>query len=148
MKDPIQFMTAVAAVKEVNVTAFSRHSTNCKPRHDRDYLSCTCPKHAEWSVAGKQKRVSLHTRDRETALSKTREMMNSFALAAKGEVIQPKPDAGKTVEEAIDHYLTTKSASGFGEKYVSQLKTEYKRMEDVLLSEGVLHVAAVRTEHL
>ena len=84
-------LQAIANVKtEINISVYSRHSDGCE--NERAFLNCGCPKWAEYYVAGKQKKVSLKTRDRETAIGKAREMGNSFARAARGEV-QPPPVA-------------------------------------------------------
>src|SRR6185437_15223453 len=114
-------MTMVAReIPQVQVR--SRHDDTCKFRAG-EHIMCACPKFLIWSQNGKLNRQTAQTRDWKEAVKKAEELQAGFERAAAGEP-EPIKNGSKTLDEAVELFLSAKKGKEVTEKHITKLKYE------------------------
>jgi len=92
------------------VTVFTRHSSNCAHKNERDYKRCNCRK---WLyVEGSRKPVSAKTRSWAEAQKKAEELRKQREDEQSGKQPEPDSDQPQTVDEAATLFLENKETEG------------------------------------
>lgn len=107
------------------VSVWTRHFDDCPHRADRNYRRCACPKHLNWSFAGKQFRQSAKTASWEIALRKARAVEQEYQQRELGET--PKKQELVTVETAVTAYLDDKRSQRLKDATLAKLETIFKK---------------------
>ncbi len=107
------------------VTVWTRHYDDCQHRDDRNHRRCSCPKHLNWSFAGKQFRQSVKSTSWEIATRKAGAVDVEYHQRELGE--QPKPREAVTVEQAVSGYLADKRSQQLKEATLKKLETIFKK---------------------
>jgi len=103
------------------ITVFTRHSSSCAHRSDRDYKRCNCRK---WLyVEGSRKPVSAKTRSWAEAQRKAEELRKRREDEQSGK--QHEPDLGpKTVGDAVTLFLENKATEGHSKTWNCVLRRD------------------------
>src|SRR5438552_9471440 len=130
------------------VKVYSRHRTGCKWEGKSERLSCDCPKQLIWHRDGKLNRVSAETCDGEVAEGKARDIENDFERAASGKEVEPEPERGKLLEDAINLFIASKRQTGITEKHIKKLVCELAAFSQFALTRGLVTLRSIRTEDI
>jgi integrase/recombinase XerD len=109
----------------VIVSVWTRHFENCPHRDDRNYRRCCCPKHLNWSFAGRQFRQSAKTKSWEIAARKARSVEQEYHQREFGET--PKKTEPITLEKAVEAYLDDKRSQRLKDTTLTKLETIFKK---------------------
>jgi len=127
------------------ITIFVRHSPGCKYRGDEFEKRCRCPKHLRWTQDRQQHRVSARTRVWAAAEDKKRELEDQLA----GRVPDVKAaEAQRTIQAAIDAFITDKEVQGVTSSVMGKYKRELDRLRDYCESQRVFTLLALTRELL
>src|ERR1700720_3633434 len=99
-----------------SVTVFVRHSEGCKYNGDETWKRCDCRKHLRWSKDGKQHKRSAKTRSWAQAEEEKRKLEEQFKAGAHPTALETSDR--KTLERAIDLFLSDKRSAGRGDAVV------------------------------
>src|SRR5689334_9908988 len=91
------------------IAIFVRHSADCKYVGDEFEKRCHCRKHFRWTQNGKQYRRKAGTRSWAEAEQLKRDLEDQLAGRMPG---PEKPEAGKTMAEAVGLFILDKKAQG------------------------------------
>lgn len=122
---------AVLSVPSIpSIAIFVRHSDECKYQGDESYKGCRCPKHFRYTHDGKQVRQSAKTRFWKTAEERRRQLEASFA--ADVSAVSIVPETKKTIERAIQLFVTDKRSEGLSEQVLKKYERELGRFESFM----------------
>jgi integrase/recombinase XerD len=140
-------MNSVLAVPSIpSITIFVRHSEDCKYRDDESYKSCRCAKHFRYTHDGKQVRQSARTRFWKTAEETRRKLEASFAADVAAVAIQP--ETKKTIERAVEQFVTSKRTSGMSAQVLQKYERELGRFESFMAQRSKFLPHEIKLEDL
>ena len=107
------------------VSVWTRHFEHCDHRADRNYRRCSCPKHLNWTFAGKQFRQSAKTASWEIATRKARLVEAEYHQRELGE--KSKHQEVVTLEKAVAAYLDDKRSQQLKNTTLAKLETIFEK---------------------
>jgi len=131
----------------MHVILYKRHKRACPHRADKHYKRCDCSVWFEWSLKGKQTRISSGSSRWETAARKARLMEKQHDDAELG-LPKPKPELAKAVSEAIALFMDSKRGEDLAANTLYKHKLTLGRLQDFCDREGLLFLNDVRLSHL
>jgi len=111
-----------------SVTVFVRHSGDCKYKGDETWRRCDCRKHLRWSKNGKQHKRSAKTRSWTLAENEKRKLEEQFKAGANPTALETSDR--KTLERAIELFISDKVSSGRGGAVVDKYERELTRFRE------------------
>ena len=128
------------------VTIYVRHSRNCPYHGDEFCKRCKCRKHLRYSLNGRQHRLAVKTRSWAAAeqARRTLEMRIEEGLAGTPTRSQDL----KTVEDAIDSFITAKTGADKSSGTISKYKLTLRRLSDYCARKQIYFIGEIRQEHL
>ena len=130
----------------MHVILYKRHKANCENRDDKTYKRCQCAVWLEWNLNGQQNRKSAKTRSWEQAQKKARLIEIQHEAAELG--ITARPEAAKTVAEAIALFTDSKNGEDLAASTLYKHKLTLSRLETFCDSEGLFFIKDVTLSHL
>jgi integrase/recombinase XerD len=124
----------------MNVTVWTRHSTDCPHADDPNHRRCKCPKHLSWSHNGKQFRKAAKTRSWDNAVKRARAIEVEHEQIAAGE--KPKKYEPASVAHAIEAYLADKRSQNLQEVTLQKLTTIFKKQMLAWCNNNSIHYLA------
>ena len=115
------------------VTIFVRHSADCPRKGDEFHKGCKCRKHLRWTYAGKQYRQSAKTRSWAIAEKVKKQVEAKFDAIAAGKpvgAITVETESRKTLERAIELFITNKKSEGVKDDVQKKYQRELDRLKD------------------
>ena len=104
------------------ITVFTRHSSDCAHKGDRDYKRCNCRK---WLyLEGSRKPVSAKTRSWAAAQEKAEKLRKQREDEQSGNQPEPDSDQPQTVDEAATLFLENKATEGHSKTWNRVLKRD------------------------
>jgi site-specific recombinase XerD len=116
------------------VTIFVRHSNDCRYQGDEFHKGCRCRKHLRWSHGGKQYRQAARTRSWAEAEKTKRQLEERFGAAGSGKVgaVRVEADSRKTIERAIELFVSDKRNQGIGPDVIKKYERELGRLREFM----------------
>jgi integrase/recombinase XerD len=137
---------AMVAREIPQVRVRSRHDDNCKFTAG-EHIMCACPKFFIYSRNGKLIRQTAQTRDWKEAVKKAEELQAGFERAAAGEP-EPIKNGSKTLDEAVELFLSAKKGKEVTAKHIAKLKFELGEFQKFANSKGLVLLSHVQTENV
>jgi integrase len=131
--------------------AFVRHKADCPRRGDEFHKGCKCFKHLRWSHDGKQHRKAAKTRAWSIAEERRREIEDQFKAADPAKPISEvtlESQSRKTIERAIELFLTDKRTQGLDHTADKKYVRELGRLQDFMAKRGRLFPHEIRLDDL
>jgi integrase/recombinase XerD len=134
-----------------SIEIFVRHSADCPRRDDPEYKKCNCPKHLRYTHEGKQRRQSAKTRSWKTAEERRRKLEVQFESADPAKPIgsvQLEAQTAKTMERAIELFLSDKRSQGLKGGVLAKYERELGRFEEFMAKRSKFFPHEIRLEDL
>jgi len=129
------------------ITVFVKHSTDCKDRFEGGaWRRCRCRKYLRWFHDGKQHRQAVKTRSWDAAEDARRELERKFEVGAAPKAVASM--ARKTIEGAIELFLSAKRTDGLNPNCVDKLERELGRFKDFMATRSKLFPTEIDLETL
>jgi integrase/recombinase XerD len=122
----------------MTVTVYTRHSTDCPHKYERNHKGCRCPKWLQYQINGDQKKKSAKTRSWGIATKKARQLETDLELAALGET--PANRKHHRVEEAVGQYQDHKFKPSFNTDSKRRVKAMMRRLQEWCDKRGILYL--------
>lgn len=133
------------------ITIFVRHRTDCPRAGDEFYKACRCSKHLRWSNGGRQHRQSAKTRSWSIAEERRREIEAQFSGADPlhpDEIIRLEAHSGKTIERAVELFLSDKRSQGLDNDVLKKYERELTRFRHFMTKQSKLFPREIALEDL
>jgi site-specific recombinase XerD len=125
-----------------SITVITRHSPECPHRAEGElFRKCKCRKHLRWSHDGKQYRISAKTRSWAEAEKAKRRKEDEYSGVGVAQ-----PGTRKTVEQAVDLFLTSKRTEGIQPSVLGDYARELGRLRTFMESRGRYFLDQIRSE--
>src|ERR1700704_1298491 len=111
-----------------SVTVFVRHSGDCQYKGDESWRRCNCRKHLRWSKDSKQHKRSAQTRSWQQAEDEKRKLEEQFKAGANPTRLETSDR--KTLERAIELFISDKRSAGRGDAVVDKYERELRRFRE------------------
>ena len=129
------------------ITVFVKHSTDCKDRFEGgSWRRCRCRKYLRWFHDGKQHRQAVKTRSWDAAEDARRKLEQKFEAGAAPKALTTT--ARKTVEGAVELFLSSKLTDGLNPNGLDKLERELGRFKDFMANRSKLFPAEIDLETL
>jgi integrase/recombinase XerD len=134
-----------------SITIFVRHKADC-PRADNEfYRGCKCSKHLRWSHGGRQYRQAAKTRTWSVAEERRHEIEARFRAADPSqsiEAIKLEAQTSKTVDLAVELFLSDKRSQGLDEHVLRKYDRELTRFREFLAKRSKFLPVEIELEDL
>jgi integrase/recombinase XerD len=111
-----------------SITIFVRHSGACKYAGDETWKRCDCRKSLRWFQGGRQYKRSAKTRSWTQAEEEKRKLEEKFEAGAKPTALETSDR--KTLERAIELFISDKRSAGRGDAVVDKYERELARFRE------------------